>query len=97
MCYEVELYDTTQTVTENINHELVFSGVARGSLFCLQEMFPYASIATNGEKNIENEWDRCPDLCVEIHQKQDVKEKVELAHKLKQTVALAPKGEWNGE
>ena len=36
LSYEIELFDTTCNQTQNINHELVFMGVAQGSLQCLQ-------------------------------------------------------------
>lgn len=89
LSYEIELFDTTCNVTQNINHELVFMGVAKGSLQCLQQMFPHASISQTN-KVINNDTDKCPDLCMEIYSEVDDTEKVMKARTLETILLGAP-------
>lgn len=87
--YEIELCDTTGEQNKNISHELVYMGVAHGSLQCLQEIFPHASV-NKDTRVYGNDIDKCPDLCVEIHLVQDLQTKIEKAGELQSILFDSP-------
>jgi len=84
--YEIELFDTTNDQTMNISHELVYMGVGRGLLQCLQAMFPHASVDPVNQM-YKDPSDECADLCLAIHQSQDVIDKINKGNRLLEIIS----------
>lgn len=78
--YDVELYDTTGNINVNISHELVYAGVADGSLECLQAIFPRSDTTKKRkDKKYQHESDQICDICVEIYLCKEEAGKLQLA------------------
>eukprot|EP00111_Clytia_hemisphaerica_P003727 TCONS_00010704-protein len=88
IAYVVSIFDTTGNINVNISHELVYAGIASGSLECLQTIFPKADTTKDRkEKVYKNGSDEIPDLCVDIYLAQHGDLKISLSKEITHILA----------